>query len=934
MISKLLSRTFIGLALAALCSTVQIYAKTAQPSAKTKVQITKKQQSKATTKKQPAIPAKKTAVKTKVQTPKQQQSKAIAKKQPEVAPALSSTKKKPKSSAVPANKATAQPKPAPTPTAIKSVAKPAQPVSKKQPVAVPAKQQATEAKKPAAQAPATALVQEEQQSPAPAMLSTKSLPRILPANINVGDGKLSLRLNNVELLHLVKYIEDLFNVTFITDDIISPMPSGGKGVLGTKITFQSNNSLTRNELWYVFTAVLDMSGLGVQGPNSAGVYRITKSKNVNKLPLPTYIGTGHMSIPDTYQKIRYIYFAKDSSLSILTSIIDQMKSTTSSPVISYPQMNAIMLSDCATNIRSILEVIEEVDRVNQPDGMSIMRLKYQDATSIEGMYKRIKKAEKPSAGERYSGQRQVKLLTSDAKVIAEPRSNSLIIIGGKDDIRKVEELVKIIDKQDDQHTDRIHLYRCQHVPAATLQNIMRSVTQFQNSSAAAQSGGGIRGGDHILGSMSFEVEPSSNTLIVHSTRVDFLSIEPTLEELDIEQPQVAIQVLIISLDVDNDREISMQVRNKENLLGGNINFQTSNIGSVQTKAGASGSDVLLGNLLGLVSGTSGAQTLITMGASSLGVWGLLRLIETHSRTSVVADPFLVVYNKYKGTTTTSEKRRVLKSTVTNINTNLAYEDLEAGLTIEVTPQISIDNTISLELDVKLDSFTDTADGSNGNRTNKHLNTYAVVGDGEVLAVGGLIKETARTTVSRVPILGSIPVLGHMFSSTSKSNSKESLLILISPKIINPGDHGQIEAFKQQKNDVFYQSVDEIDGANNPYDPICKHFLNIGDKRVNDLLKEFETAQDSYQNTGNEDKKNKKKAKANKKKKRKKKKKSKHKKSKKPNKRSVDTEPVEPKESIQKILQTKDHKNHRKSSRRLTNYINASTESTPKSSRSA
>jgi hypothetical protein len=173
----------------------------------------------------------------------------------------------------------------------------------------------------------------------------------------------------------------------------------------------------------------------------------------------------------------------------------------------------------------------------------------------------------------------------------------------------------------------------------------------------------------------------------------------------------------------------------------------------------------------------------------------------------------------------------------------AYKDLAANLTIAVTPQISSEGLITLDVLVNFEQFTSPAnqnDVTSGNRTKKAISTSVIMGNNEVLALGGLIQDTVQDTVTKVPILGDIPILGNLFKNTVKESQRTSLLILILPEIIpTRSDADKITEDRiLDTKAVFYGEVKQRD-------PLLRWFFKDQVRHGEGIIDDFVELKDKY-----------------------------------------------------------------------------------------
>ena len=429
----------------------------------------------------------------------------------------------------------------------------------------------------------------------------------------------------------------------------------------------------------------------------------------------------------------------------------------------------------------------------------------------------------------------------NARIIAEPRTNSLILLGPQDAIQKIEDFItKHVDISLDQPYSPLFTYQLQYADSKTVADIMNNTTKFGAGSEAAKAGG-VRGSDKYIKDMFFTPEPSTNKLIIKGDYEDYLLAREIIKALDEPQPQVAIEVLILSVDLIDNKEVGTALRSKmltetipalAGLLGKNTVFQTSGLRAGGTPKGivpnneGSGFQRLLGNLLQLVTNAPAGNTIVTFGQDLFGVWGLFQVLQTITNLQVVSNPFLIASNQTPAVVSIGEIRRVVQALVisgSSPNTQ-GFEDDEAALVVNIRPQINSDGMIVMNLVVDITEFTDPNNQQSGNKLTRKVKTQAVLADKEVLALGGLIRNNTSEGLSKTPILGDIPLLGWLFKNRSKVDRKSSLLILMSAKIIAPRSLSDVNEFTKERIKTYRSGIDMIENSPERRDPIHKLFF--------------------------------------------------------------------------------------------------------------
>jgi general secretion pathway protein D len=668
---------------------------------------------------------------------------------------------------------------------------------------------------------------------------------------------------DASLENLVRYVEELFAIKFFVDDDLNPPPAGGALLKGNKITFKTNKPMTRDAAWTLFLKFLDMAGLSVVESHITGFYRITTVTNANKEVLPTFFNTSSTTLPDNSLKVRYVFFVKNSSLATIQTIVGQLASSTAL-VDTFPDLNAIIITDKAVNIRSLMKIVHELDK-EMPEAMSILRLKKADATDVYNLYTDLTKTESPQGMARFFGQRAQPdslYFPANARLIVEPRTNSLILLGPAKSLAKIEEFVtKYIDIELDMPYSPLYIYEVQYLNAANLATILTSVISFGQGSAAGTFGG-VRNGNEYFGPINITAEPAGNRLIIKAEERDYRKLLPIIQEMDVLQPEVAIEVLIINVSSTDIKQIGSQIHNKQpDSPFRNVNFQTSGF---PTPGGPSGPVVnattgsLLGNLISLATGgTAGdGSTYMTIGDATSGVWGIFKALKSFSDTSIIANPFLLSTNNYAASVSVGTTRQVQTgSVVSSQGPTASYDTLPANLTVNISPQISLDSSVQMSITVNLTDFSDSTNTASGNTFTKAVTTSVSVKNREIVVLGGLVKNQVTDVETKVPILGDIPLLGWLFKNKQKTTIKTNILIFISPRILTLKAEEDVDYYTLNKAQEAKDLVGEMSGPADRRDPLNRMFFGtnvhgqeIGEFLENDPhLKETENALTSSRN---------------------------------------------------------------------------------------
>ncbi len=635
---------------------------------------------------------------------------------------------------------------------------------------------------------------------------------------------------DASLENLVRYIEDLFNVKFFSDDDLNPVPQGGALLKGNKITFKTNKSLTRRQAWDLFLKFLDMANLSVVETQTKGFYRITTITNANTEVLPTFFNTSIDMLPDNSLKVRYIFFVKNAPLATIQGIAVKLASA-SAKIDTFPDLNAIIITDKAINIRSLMQVIQEFDK-EIPEAMTVLKLHKADAQDVATLYTSLTQAENPQGVARFLGQRAQPdslYFPANVRMIVEPRTNALILLGPTKSLAKIEEFItNNVDVTIDLPFSPLYIYEVQYLNAANLVTILNGVLAFGQGTAAGTYGG-VRDGNEYFGPVNVSAESTGNRLIIKASERDYKKILAIIKELDVMQPQVALEILIVDIASNDSKSLGSQLHNK--FYGypiTNVNMQTSGfnnsgpvINQTATATPYNPAGSLLGDLISLATNQSAdGSTYLTIGSQAAGVWGIFQVLKSYTDASVIANPFLLTTNNFPATISAGSSRQIQTgSVISSQGPSASYDTMPAQLTINITPQISLNNSVQMTVSVNLSDFSDATNFASGNTVNKGVVTTVSVKNKEIVVLGGLVKDQVVNIETKVPILGDIPLFGWLFKNKTKTDIRTNILIFISPRILTKEEQG-VHYYTMNKAETARSTAASMeDRTNNHRDPV-------------------------------------------------------------------------------------------------------------------
>ncbi|MDB6046973.1 MAG: hypothetical protein JWM63_5524 [Gammaproteobacteria bacterium] len=305
---------------------------------------------------------------------------------------------------------------------------------------------------------------------------------------------------------------------------------------------------------------------------------------------------------------------------------------------------------------------------------------------------------------------------------------------------------------------------------------------------------------------SVAVDERTNTLLLQDTSDRLGDIRRLVATLDIPVRQVLIEARIVIVNDDFERDLGARV--------GFTSVHPNGNGVVTTSGTASATDTIVGSAMTNASttgnpfpvtiptGTAGAPTRYNVnlpvsnpaGSFALGILGSNFLVDlelsaaqAETRAAVISSPRVITANQKEATIEQGTEIPYQQSASSGATT-ISFK--KAVLSLKVTPQITPDNRIILDLDVRNDSIGKVVVTSGGVNVpsidTKEINTQVLVNDGQTVVLGGVLDTESRDSSTKVPWLGDVPILGNLFKTTTKVDNKNELLIFVTPKIVREG----------------------------------------------------------------------------------------------------------------------------------------------------
>lgn len=572
---------------------------------------------------------------------------------------------------------------------------------------------------------------------------------------------------NADIMEITKHMQKLTGINLILD----------KNVKG-KISILAPSPITVGDAWKAYLTALNLNGLTLV--KSGSFYKVIQVKDVRYNPTRIYTGA-YTPETDTYVMrvipLRYINAKEiDRSFRPFMSRYGRM--------IHIQQTNTIIIHDTGSNINRLVKLIEFLDVPGHDESLQVIPVKHSSAQEISKLLQDILKTGKSSSRFRKNSNSN-----NIEKIIAEPRTNSIIAMANAEGARELRELVKKLDvKISASAGDKIHVYYLLYGDAKNISGTLNKIVSGTGKTTTKSrfSKNGQESSDLFSNDVKVEPDEDNNALVVTASPTDWLTVKSVIKKLDIPKDQVYVEGLIMETSVTKGDAFGISVLGAHGSgradrvaigdPGGLINLFGNNITSVG----------------GLFTGFGlGRKVTLNIGGEDItvkGINGLITAIAENSNANVLATPQILALDNKEALFEVGETVPIREqNTTANGTTSTTTSQQKVALKVKIKPHINkVTRFIRLEIDQNISEFAESTvnnDGLGARTQNRLATTEVVVRDRDTIAMGGLMRDRHVTNVSKVPLLGDIPVLGWLFKSQRKSLTKVNLLMFLTPKIL-------------------------------------------------------------------------------------------------------------------------------------------------------
>lgn len=623
---------------------------------------------------------------------------------------------------------------------------------------------------------------------------------LMPALAHAAADDAALNFVGADIESVIKAIGHYTNITFVIDPRV-------KGTL----TVVSEKPVTKTQAFGLLTSALRLQGFAVVSGD--GFAKVVPEADAKLQASPTQVGASQASAKGD-QIVSQIFHLNYESANNVVAVLRPLISPNNT-INANPGNNSVVVTDYADNVKRLAKIVAALDAPAVAD-LDVIPVRYAIASDLATM---INKLMDSGGGAADAGK---------VSVLADPRTNSLVLrapSAARSNLAK--SLIAKLD-QPTQELGNVHVVYLKNAEATKLAQTLRSVVSGESSTQGSGASTGLNSqnnsGSNSLGNNSsnssgsgnssgsntgptnpllsgsnstqqgggsgaggfIQADATTNTLIITAPESVYRNLRAVIDQLDVRRAQVYIESLIVEVTSDKASEFGVQwvgatgSDTSKYRLGALQSFTTNGTDGALTSIYANKTLPSNGMTVGLFKQVGGA----------LGLGAVAHALESDGNANILSTPNMVTLDNELATIRVGQNVPILTGqfTTTSGTSSNPFQTIDrkdVGLTLKVRPQISEGGTIKLAIyheTSSVDKSTLTA-ASGITLNNRVIENNVIADDGQIVVLGGLIEDTEGDGVDRVPGLGSIPVLGNLFKSQSRTRKKTNLMVFLRPVVI-------------------------------------------------------------------------------------------------------------------------------------------------------
>ena len=602
----------------------------------------------------------------------------------------------------------------------------------------------------------------------------------------------TLNFVNADIEGVVKAVSEITGRNFVID----PRVKGSVNIVSAR-------PMARTLVYEVFLSALRLQGYAAV--EDRGVVKIIPEADAKLHPGRT-VGPNERPRATGDQIQTQVFTLKYESAAQMLPILRPLIAPANT-ITAYAAGNTLVITDYAGNLQRIGRIIDSIDQPGSADPVVIPLLNA-SALDVALMVNRL-----------YADSAQAAAAGGDTSqrlsVVADARSNSLVARSDNPSrITRLRTLAAMLDSPTGA-AGNLHVVYLKNAEAVKVAETLRAIYLGETVAAAAPrpmalpvaaspAGTPPAALPALPGAQAVALTPgmiqadaATNSILINAPDAIYNNLRAALDKLDVRRAQVYVEALIAEITADKAAEFGIQwqdlsgaAKSGTHAFGGtNFGAAGQNILGISANPASAGRGLNIGVIKGVVS-------IPGIGGEILNLGLLVRALETDNNANILSTPTLLMLDNEEARIIIGQNvpfitgQYALSGASTTPTPFQTVERRDVGLTLRVKPQISEGGTVRLQLYQEVSSVQDNLNPA-GVVTNKRaVESTVLVDDGHIVVIGGLIQDSVRDGVEKVPVLGDIPLLGALFTYKTRSRTKTNLMVFLRPTVLRDAQRAE------------------------------------------------------------------------------------------------------------------------------------------------
>ncbi len=575
----------------------------------------------------------------------------------------------------------------------------------------------------------------------------------------------TLNFKDADISAVIEMVSKITEKNFIVDPRV-------KG----KVTMISAHPVDKDTVYKTFLSVLKVYGY-VAIPSGSAIKILPETEAKDTASDKSYVSGGEDEV--VFEVINIDNVDAKQLVSVIRPFISK-----NGYITTHDTSNTLIVSATKGDIKRIKRIIEKIDVSGKLD-IEPVKLDYASATEcvnmILSLYK-TKTSEKP------------------LNIFADERTNTVFISGTEEQRLNLRAMLGYLDIPLDKDNNT-HVIYLKYAKAADLKPILEGIIDNKQKNKVSE--------------VVILSDESTNALIIKANSDDFKKIKSIIEKLDIRRAQVLVEAIIVEINDEKAKKMGIK------WFAANPNFI-----NLADSALASAASLDIGSFIGKLS----AGTEVDFG-------GVLKMIMNDASANVISTPSLITMDNEEAVMSVGREVPFTTGSYTiteGASASNPFQTIQrenVGLTLKIKPQINEGTAIKLEIDQEISSLLPNASSTLGDTYKmtsvRSIKTKVIVDDNGILVLGGLIDDVSNDSVTKLPVLGSIPILRGFFRYKETTKEKRNLMIFIHPQIIR--DEAMSSAVTYSKYNMLRNL--QLEEAKKNSVPVLKNLNELRQKKL-------------------------------------------------------------------------------------------------------